>query len=187
MSDCPLGWHVNYNILKSGAHYLGSSLKYIKRLRMCGNFYNLRTQRQNEYACSATRAIKAFRATIFFSKNELTRLFPPKQQTFFSGGWGGGVGWGLSSEEAMTRRTKMTTGARNHVKGCSTSVTKFTPVTKKSFFFGWDIWQMWYEKLSWKLQPYLFWFGLVPAKWKQATEILKCRHFASIVLLWKYC
>ena len=92
MSDCPLGWHVNLNILKSGAHYLGSSLKYIKRLRMCGNFYNLRTQRQNEYACSATRAIKAFRATIFFSKNELTRLFPPKQQTFFSGGWGGG--WG---------------------------------------------------------------------------------------------
>ena len=130
MSDCPFGWHVNYNILKSEAHYLGSSLKYIKRLRMCGNFYNLRSQRQNEYACSATRAIKAFRATIFFSKNELTRLFPPKQQTFFSGGWG------LSSEEAMTRRTKMTTGARNHVKGCSTSVTKFTPVTKNRFSLG---------------------------------------------------
>ena len=98
------------------------------------NFYNLRTQRQNEYACSAARAIKAFRARIFFSKNELTRLFPPRQQTFFSGGWG--VGWGLSSEEAMTRRTKTTTGARNHVKGCSTSVTKFTPVTKKRFSLG---------------------------------------------------
>ena len=70
---------------------MGSSLKYIRRLRMCENFYNLRTQRQNEYACSATRAITAFRATIFFSKNELTRLFQPKQQTFFSGGWGG---WG---------------------------------------------------------------------------------------------
>ena len=137
MSDCPLGWHVNYNILKSEAHYLGSSLKYIKRLRMCGNFYNLRSQRQNEYACSATRAIKAFRATIFLQQKWADAAFSTETtNVFLRGVGGGGGGWGLSSEEAMTRRTKMTTGARNHVKGCSTSVTKFTPVTKNRFSLG---------------------------------------------------
>ena len=44
-----------------------------------------------------------------------------------------------------------------------------------------------WQKLSWKWQPYLFWFGLIPMKRKQAMRILKMQPFASIVLLQKYC
>ena len=70
----------------------------------------------------------------FSAKMSWRGFFHRNNKRFSPGGWG--VGWGLSSEEAMTRRTKTTTGARNHVKGCSTSVTKFTSVTKKRFSLG---------------------------------------------------
>ena len=43
------------------------------------------------------------------------------------------------------------------------------------------------QKLSWKLQPYLFWFGLIPAKWKQGMGILKmppfCLHSVTMEIL----
>ena len=39
------------------------------------------------------------------------------------------------------------------------------------------------RNLSWKRQPYLFWFGLVHAKWEQATGILQMPPFCRVRLL----
>ena len=39
------------------------------------------------------------------------------------------------------------------------------------------------RNLSWKRQPYLFWFGLIPAKRKQTMGILKMPPFCRVRLL----
>ena len=57
--------------------------------------------------------------------------------------------------------------------GCSTSIAELTPVT--SIFSCWIRYVMEEVRrnLSWKRQPYLFWFGLIPAKRKQTMGMLK--------------
>ena len=78
---------------------------------------------------------------------------------------------GLPTEEAMTRSAKAITSATNFVAmfNFSTSVPKFTPVATILFCGVRYVPDGVRQKLSWKRQPYLFWFGLIPAKWKQAA------------------
>ena len=113
---------------------------------------------------------------LYFSGNKTdVCCFSLRQQTFFSRGFAHWVG----------KDKKSLNDNRCHDQHCHD--TDALPLN--AFFFCWvryvteEVWQ----KLSWKWQPYLFWFGLIPMKWKQAMRILKMQPFASIVLLQKYC
>lgn len=62
-------------------------------------------RRRHRKMISHAPILKPFKCAglrFFFCKHKLMRVFPPRQQTFFS--------WGLPTEEAMTRGAKVITG-----------------------------------------------------------------------------